>query len=336
MNAAIAGCGTIADLHAECLKKIDTVRLIAAADTISDRAERFGIKFGCAAYGSLECMLTEQDVDVLHICTPHYLHVPMAIYAMKLGIHVFMEKPPVISREQWKALNALRTEARLGICFQNRYNPSVQYVKRLLESGKTGKVIGGRAFVTWKREADYYKKSGWRGEKDTEGGGVLINQAVHTLDLLTYFLGPGRWVSAALSNHHLAGIINVEDTIDALIGFESGARVCFYATTANCVNENVMIDLYCEHMNIRMEGSMAYCLYPDGRQEILEAEVGWRQEKSYWGRGHQDCITDFYNCIQTGETFGLGLDQTKNTTALVLAAYESGYGRGVRTDVGLL
>lgn len=106
-----------------------------------ERAEDFASRYGGKAYGSLEEMLEQEKTDVLHICTPHYLHVPMAIYGLNHGVHVFMEKPPVISREQLEELEkaAAGTDRRLGFCFQNRYNPSVIKVKELLASGEAGK-----------------------------------------------------------------------------------------------------------------------------------------------------------------------------------------------------
>lgn len=125
----------------------------------------------------------------MHICTPHYLHVPMAVYGLTHGVHVFMEKPPVISGEQLAQLEeaVAGSDRRLGLCFQNRYNPSVQEVKKLLASGEAGRIRGARGLVTWSRGREYYTESGWRGSLATEGGGALINQSVHTLDLLAYF-----------------------------------------------------------------------------------------------------------------------------------------------------
>ena len=110
--------------------------------------------------------------EVLHICTPHYLHVPMAIYGLEKGCHVFMEKPPAISKEQFAELEraCLNAGKKLGVCFQNRYNPSVIEAKRLLASGKAGRILGARGLVTWSRGGAYYTESGWRGRLETEGG----------------------------------------------------------------------------------------------------------------------------------------------------------------------
>ena len=179
MKAAIVGCGNIAAVHAKSISLLEGVELAAAADIRRDRAEKYEREYGCHAYDSLESMLEAERPDVLHICTPHYLHVPMAQYALQRGIHVFCEKPPVISEEQLSCLEKAVAEGpgRAGFCFQNRYNPSILYVKELLASGKAGKIKGARGIVTWHRDAAYYTQSGWRGKLETEGGGALINQS---------------------------------------------------------------------------------------------------------------------------------------------------------------
>ena len=182
-----------------------------------------------SAYASLEEMLENEQVDVLHICTPHYLHTPMAVYALEKGVHVFTEKPPAISRDQFATLKAAAKEnhARLGICFQNRYNESTKAMEEILASGENGKIVGARAFVSWMRTKEYYAESDWRGKWETEGGGCLINQSVHTLDLLNLFMG-GQPVEtqAHMMNYHLKDVIEVEDTVSAYIRYPDAAA-CF-------------------------------------------------------------------------------------------------------------
>ena len=209
LRSAIVGCGGIAQVHARALSEMPEAELIAFADVIPERAETMAGKYGGRAYSSLDELLDHEKIDVLHICTPHYLHTPMAQAAAERGINVFTEKPPVIDRQQWTEFKQLGDKVRVGICFQNRYNGSTRALKDLLSTGEPGKVLGSRGFVTWRRDAPYYTESGWRGALSTEGGGALINQAIHTLDLMAYFLGPGQVLGASLSNRHLKGIIEV-------------------------------------------------------------------------------------------------------------------------------
>ena len=334
MRAALVGCGSIATVHAQVLQGMEGCELVGFADIIPERAEKFAAEYGGIAYTSLEELLEAQKPDVLHICTPHYLHVPMAVAALASGTHVFMEKPPAISNEQFAQLEeaVAAADRRLGICFQNRYNPCVQTVKDLLASGEAGAVKGARAVVTWNRKAPYYTKSGWRGSLAMEGGGALINQSVHTLDLLVCLLGRPVWTDACLANHHLKEVIEVEDMMEAYIRFEDTAA-CFYATTAYCTDEPPLIEVCCENMKIRMEDPGVELIYPDGTRKRLETEVLRPLGKGYWGSGHGACIEDFYRCITEGTPYAQDIQGIKNTAKLMLALYESAReGHAVQLD----
>ncbi len=152
LRSAIVGCGGIAQVHARALSEMPEAELIAFADVIPERAEAMAEKYGGRAYSSLDELLDHEKIDVLHICTPHYLHTPMAQAAAERGINVFTEKPPVIDRQQWTEFKQLGDKVRVGICFQNRYNGSTRALKDLLSTGEPGKVLGSRGFVTWRRD----------------------------------------------------------------------------------------------------------------------------------------------------------------------------------------
>ena len=324
MKAVIVGCGNIGAVHAESIRRLEGASLCAAADIRPERAASYAEKYGCRAYASLEEMLEKERPDVLHICTPHYLHVPMTAYALQRGIHVFCEKPPVISEEQLDALTRAAAEGpgRAGFCFQNRYNPGVLFIRELLASGRLGKVKGARGIVTWNRGEAYYTQSGWRGRLETEGGGALINQSIHTMDLLGVFLGKPVSVEAQTANHHLPGVIEVEDMMEAYIRY-ADAAACFYATTAYTEDAPPLIELSCEKGIVRMEDPEVTVIWPDGRREHPETVRKQALGKSYWGSGHLDCIADFYRCLRTGERFAQDLDGVRDTIRLMLAAYRS-------------
>lgn len=337
MRAAVVGCGAIAQVHARSLAGVKECEIAGFADIAAERAQAFAARLGGRAYGCLEEMLAGENPDVLHICTPHYLHVPMAVHALERGIHVLMEKPPAISREQYRELKQAvgQSDKKLGFCFQNRYNDSVRIVKQMLESGACGAIRGARGLVTWSRDEAYYTQSGWRGRLSTEGGGVLINQAVHTLDLLCCFLGRPVWVDAGMANHHLKGIVEVEDTMEAYIRYENAAA-SFYATTAYCDDAPPIIDIACERATIRIEEPRVTIFYKDGRVERPETAATdpmgnfpmgeLPMGKSYWGSGHAGCIADFYDCLRTGRTFPAELAGVEDSLRLLLAVYESARG----------
>ncbi len=153
LKAAIVGCGGIAQVHGAVLSRQDTAQLTAVADILPQRAKAMAQTYGGRAYSSLEELLDHEEIDVLHICTPHFLHTPMAAMAADRGIRIFTEKPPVINESQWEEFQHAAQKTRIGICFQNRWNASVSLTKQLLSGGSLGEVLGARAFVTWHREA---------------------------------------------------------------------------------------------------------------------------------------------------------------------------------------
>ena len=327
-RVGLVGCGGIAQVHGAALQELPGVELTACADIRPERARDFAEKYGGRAYASLEEMLEGERLDSLHICTPHSLHTPMAKLAAGRGIHVFTEKPPVIRWDQWREFQELeKAPVRVGVCFQNRYNQSVHLLKEVLASGEAGKVLGARAFVTWHREAPYYTESGWRGSLKTEGGGVLINQSIHTLDLLVQFLGKPTYAEAAMSNHHLGGVIEVEDTMEAYLTF-GDVHALFYATTAHCVDSPVLIELECEKVTIRMEEGELHLAWKDGtRQDFsLVPPKSPAAGKAYWGASHGLCIRDFYESLRKNLPFLNSISGVRDTVELMLETYRSASG----------
>ncbi|MBQ9730095.1 MAG: Gfo/Idh/MocA family oxidoreductase, partial [Clostridia bacterium] len=208
MKTAIVGLGVIGKVHEKVLETL-SIPAACACDILESEILRYGEK----GYQNYSKMLEEEKPQVVHICTPHYLHAEMIIEALERGIHVLCEKPICIQKEEIENILEAekRSSAQLGVCFQNRYNPSTLLAKELL-SGK--KIRSAEGSVRWHRDAAYYAQAQWRGKKRTEGGGVLVNQAIHTLDLLQLFCGMPSKVIATCENRSLQGVIEVEDTVN--------------------------------------------------------------------------------------------------------------------------
>lgn len=323
LKSAIIGCGGIAQVHGAVLHGMEDAEVIAFADIQPQRAQEMAGRLGGSAYPSLEELLDKERPDIVHLCTPHYLHTPMARACAERGIHVFTEKPPVISWEQWREFSSLQDSVRVGVCFQNRYNRSVRLFQELLGSGRPGRLLGARAFVTWRRDAPYYTESGWRGKLATEGGGALINQSIHTLDLLVQFFGRADGVEASLCNRHLKGVTEVEDTLEAAIDF-GGRTALFYATTAHCTDSPVLLELVCENCTLRMEEEHVSLYWADGAVEhrTLPPTGGTGVGKSYWGHSHGLCIGDFYRCVREGAPFRNDIPGVRDTIELMLQIYD--------------
>ncbi|MBR4724245.1 MAG: Gfo/Idh/MocA family oxidoreductase [Lachnospiraceae bacterium] len=361
-KAGIIGCGGISQVHCAVLAGMDDVELAAVCDVTEEKAVKLrelylgqnDNKKADAAGRIRICTdwheICGMDLDVVHICTPHYLHVPMAVELLDAGKAVFMEKPCAISQEQFDELKAAdeRHPGMLGICFQNRYNETTRMIDDGVSEGKIGKITGGRAFVTWRRDEDYYSGSPWKGRIATEGGGALINQSIHTLDLLLRYLGEPETVKATVSNHHLGAIPafgerpvtecpvtsdrqavkpdepavkpDIEDTVEAWMEFADGARACFYASTGYITDAPVILEIQGDKGRISMNGSAVILENEEGMQ-ILQTANRPGYVKDYWGRGHKACIEDFYISLETGEKFPVDLGSVENSFNTMMRIY---------------
>lgn len=327
-KAGIIGCGAIAQVHGWVLHGMEDVELTAVCDVDEEKAKVLSEQYadGRAEIYSDWRALCAAKLDVIHICTPHFLHVPMAVEALRCGKAVFMEKPCAISKEQFAELICADAQypGRLGVCFQNRYNETTKEMDRMISAGKIGLLTGGRAFVTWRRDEAYYQGSPWKGKWETEGGGVLMNQSIHTLDLLIRYLGSPERVSATISNHHLSDFIEVEDTVEAWLSFANGKRACFYASNGYVTDAPVMLELQGEKGSILLNGSEVTVRSEENGIEHFCYEQRNGIGKGYWGSGHRDCIVAFYRCLCDGSRFPVGMDAVKATMQTMLEIYDAG------------
>jgi predicted dehydrogenase len=325
MKVAVVGCGNVSVNHFAAIRDIPGAEAVAAVDIKKERAERYAHETGARAYTDFDEMLKTEKPDVVHIATPHWLHTPMAVKALDSGAHVFLEKPCSVTSEEADALAKAqeRSGKQVAVCFQNRYNDSSITLKEIVDSGKYGKIKSVRGFVTWDRGREYYSDD-WHGTLDKECGGVLINQAIHTLDLILFIAGPCKEVTAHVFNDHLKGIIEVEDTAYLRMKLESGICALLLATTAFSGNSPVMIEVSLENALFRLEGELLYKIAPDGKADILCARSDEQfSGKSYWGHGHKAIIRDFYNCIETGRKFSIDAYEGGKALKTVAAAYKS-------------
>ncbi len=325
MRVSVVGCGGVSKSHLKALSEIDSVTISSVVDIKKDRADAAAREYNCKAYYDFEAMLSEDKPDSVHICTPHYLHVDMSVKALTQGVNVLCEKPCAISADGLSRLRLaqLMSDAKFGVCFQNRYNESALLVKDLLEKEVYGKITSARACVHWERGEDYYSDD-WHGTLEKEGGGVVVNQAIHTQDLLRYLVGKNvKAVTGHVFNDHLKGVIEVEDTVHALFEYEDGMIAVYEATTAFTANLPVLIDIVCEKAVIRLEGDNAYVI-KDGEVEQLHlADNAGFVGKNYWGKGHDSLISDFYDCIEKDIRFPIDAIEGGKAVDEFLAIFKS-------------
>ena len=314
-RAGLIGCGGISAVHAHVLGELENTELAACADVIPERAARYG----CAAYTDWKEMLDREKLDAVHLCTPHYLHPVMAAEAARRGIAVFTEKPPAIDAAGWEQVKAAAENVPVGICFQNRYHPHIRSCLRFLREGTYGRLKGLRAFVTWNRTAEYYAAAEWKGKWATEGGGALINQAIHTLDLIVGFLGLPDQAEAVMHNHHLREAIEVEDTAEIYLE-KDGVPALLYASNAYSQDAPVILEMHFDQAVIRLEGDLMTVIRDGRKQEILcttDPVIG----RSYWGAGHKACIADFCRSIEAKTPYQNDPASCENTMRTLFRLY---------------
>lgn len=224
IKTGVIGCGKIGHYHAQCYQQIPNSEFVAACNWNIGRAEEFAEKYGVKAFDSVEQMVKETGVEAVSICTPHPNHAKMAVEAAKLGVHVAIEKPLASTLADCDAIiEAVKEAGVVGsmVCQRRFYRP-VQRIAKAIADGKIGKPILGSVNVLGWRDMNYYRSDHWRGTWKGEGGGVLVNQSVHQLDLLLSFMGEidslyGMWDTL---NHPE---LEVDDTAVAVIRFKNGA-----------------------------------------------------------------------------------------------------------------
>lgn len=323
MRVGIIGLGAIAPMHINALLDCDE-QIVALCDIDKSRFEVIKRDFasedlsGAAEYTDYREMFECEKLDAVHICTPHYLHAPMICAALEKNINVLCEKPLAISFEQLdmieKAVKA--SSCKLGVSFQNRYNPTVIQLKEFL-SDKT--VTSGYGNLVWQRDEAYYRSGEWRGKMATEGGGVMINQAIHTLDLLQHICGMPKSLIAHTSNNTLQGVIDVEDTAYGLFKVDEDKNFVITATNASKHSFTIDIKLFVDGHTVALIGES---LLIDGvlaEKANTVPAIG----KHVWGLGHLPLIADFYDCVRTGRQFPIDFYEAKKAISLVLKMYES-------------
>lgn len=298
-RAAIIGFGTIAPIHLAAIEANPEITLCAICDIDPEKQSK--IPGNIPFYTDYQQLLEQEHPDCVHICLPHWLHVPVSMYFAERGVHVFCEKPVALTADQARAFadfEAAHPAVHMGICLQNRLNETTETLKALLDSGEYGKIIGCRGFVPWHRPRSYYEEAPWRGVLETAGGGSMINQSVHTLDLLYYLCGDIAALHGTVSQLADYGI-EVEDTVTARLEFASGVKGLFFATNCNYGNESIQIRVKTEKAAFLIEDDRLYKITGDTR-EILCENAKMPGEKFYFGASHGKLISKFYRALEDG------------------------------------
>lgn len=325
-RVAIIGCGDVAAVHFEAIGVIDGAQLVAVCDTDPGRLADAVKTHGVPGYSDHNTLLDEVRPDVVHICTPHSQHTDPALAALARGINVISEKPLASTLDDGGKLvtAAAASSARMGICFQNRYNHAVQAMHQRLSNGELGTIVGASATVMWHRDASYYESRPWRGTWAGGGGGLLMNQAIHTLDLLQWLVGEVVQVKGNASTRVLGATIDVEDTAELVLTHASGIQSVFYATLANAVNAPITVEVETETASLCLRGDLTVT-HSDGRVEVVQERRAASGGRDYWGASHQLLIADFYGQLDQAGPFWIDAAEAHKTLRIIKDVYAQSY-----------
>lgn len=325
LRIGIVGCGRISIMYKIAfLSLLDQIEVVIAVDTDIEKAREFAQAFGCEYSDDISDAFNKQ-LDVLHLCTPHYLHAPQAISAMNAGINVLTEKPMAISLTEADAMIECseKTGMTLGIIFQSRYIAGVQEMKRVIDQGKIGRLLGTYSTMHWSRPPSYYE-CGWKGKWSTEGGGLLIDQTIHTIDMVQWLINsPVKWIHGHYDTRVLT-MIEVEDVADAVMEFENGCRYSMFACNYNINDSPIEFKIFGEKGWVGLVGSTATISIRGETEYVVRPPASEiYQGKNYWGNFHHLQIQDFYNSVRNKTTPSISGKDGRKALEIVLAIYES-------------
>ncbi len=224
IGSAIIGCGKVAETHAQALSELKNSHLVGVYDVSHERAQALARRYGVYAFADLDEMLSQPEVQMASICSPHSTHPEMVVACAHAGVHALLEKPMAMDLRgcDLAIRSADLAGIKLGVISQRRFYEPVRRVKAAIDAGKVGRPVLATVTVMGWRDEAYYRMDPWRGKWATEGGGVLLTQTTHQIDLFQWFMGPidelfGYWANL---NHPY---VEVEDTAIAVVRFKSGA-----------------------------------------------------------------------------------------------------------------
>ncbi len=343
----IVGTGMIAQFHAQAIEAIAGAKVVGCFDMAAERAQAFAEKNGCLAYSVLEEMLANQEIDIITICTPSGAHRDPAVAAARAGKHVLVEKPLEITLERCdEIINACEeNNVQLGAILPSRFSGANLELKKAIEAGRFGTLTLADMYVKWWRTQAYYDSGGWRGTWKLDGGGAYMNQAIHNVDLLYWFMGDIAQV-CGMTDTLAHERIEVEDTGAAVVRFKNGAIGTLEATTSAYPGLLKKVEIHgTEGSAIIEQDSILLWDFKDSKPEDAEILGKYAKTSESTGGasdpsaisfiGHQKQFEEFIAAIEAGKTPAIDGYQGRKSVELILAIYQSSW-EGKRIDLPLL
>lgn len=337
LHLGLIGTGNISRTHARAAAEVEGLRLSAVLGRDGSKTEAFASEFGAEAFTDLERFLAHRPLDLVAIGAPSGVHAELGIAAAQRGLHVLTEKPVDVSLERADALIRACHEAgvKLGVFFQDRVAPDHLRLKRMLEEGVVGRPLFVSAHVRWYRPPEYYGDSNWRGTWALDGGGAVMNQAIHTVDLVQWLVGPVHRVYARTAT--LLHRIETEDACAAVFEFANGALGCFEATTLSFPGQPRRVVLTGTAGTVTIEHNRLVSVQLQGLTETAETPAERTLSESTPVvsdvAGHRAILEDFVKAIEEGREPVCPGREGRRSLELVLAMYESSR-RGQPVELG--
>jgi UDP-N-acetyl-2-amino-2-deoxyglucuronate dehydrogenase len=333
VRAGLIGCGKIAAIHAMALNTLEEAEFVACCDLDESRAREMAAKYHVpGVYADMTTMLRESGVEAVLVCTPHPAHEAAVVAAAGAGVHVLCEKPLAISLAEADRMIAAadRAGVKFGGIFQRRFWPAAQRMRRAIDAGRIGTPTLGECSVRIWRSPEYFASDPWRGKWATEGGGVLMNQAVHAIDQFQWFMGKAVEVTGRYATLRHAKYIDVEDTAVATVAFESGGLGVIQAASTFAEDFGFRVAIHGD-----LGPTISVWEQPEGQQGInevwgLPGEASFRTVWEWEERGkpgfplfHVLQIQDFLQAVIDDRPPAVSGAEARKSLAIILAIYES-------------
>jgi predicted dehydrogenase len=339
--------GVIGQWHARILESLPNATLVAACDYAPEkvRAAADAIRPGLPVYGSIGDMVRREQFDLVTICTPSGNHLDPAIAAMEAGKHVICEKPLEISLERIDKLiqTAREKSVRLAGIFQNRWNAANRAIYDAVRENRFGRLAWAGCFTPWYRSDEYYRSGGWRGTWKLDGGGAMMNQSIHAVDLLQWIMGDVESVSA-YAGTRIHGEIEVEDTLTCSLKFKSGALGTIMGSTAMYPGRSVRIEVGGEFGTAISEDGLKAFQFKNATDadkeliarvnQVAEVPGGAGSQHLASMQNHTSNFEAIFSSWEAGQDAVTDGNEARKAVALVLAMYESAKADGKPVAVG--
>jgi len=344
VNYGIIGCGNIGPIHAAAIDKVRGAQLAAVSDVVEKSAKKLAGQYGADVYTDYRALLDRKDIQAVCLCVPSGMRAEIAEDCAAAGKHILSEKPLEISSKRIDRIIRATEKAgvMLGCIFQSRFADGSLHIRKAIDQGRFGKLILGDAYIKWYRSPAYYASGAWRGTRKLDGGGALMNQGIHQIDLLLWFMGKVKSVRAQTACLAHEGL-EVEDIACAILEFENGAMGVIEGSTALWPGHPARVDIHGTDGGAWLQdGDLSYWSFKKRKPIDKKIEAGMHQESllgsgagdplaSLKIEGHRRQIDDFTRAIQQNRPPRIEGSEGRLAVELIEKIYKSAAtGRTIR------